>query len=275
MRCLKIDAASNLCGKIARKIGPILSVSNVARKNIHRGFPNFSKAQIEQVVINMWDNLGRTVAELPNIFLLNNEEFYKHVKVIGREHLDNIRKSGKSAILVTGHFANWELSTKVGCDAGLKLSFIYRKANNKLIDQQIIKIRQELDLIQIPKGKDGIKDILRSFKNNRCVCFLADQKLNSGISVPFFGIEAMTASAPAKLALDFKCPILPIQIIREKGTNLTVKIHSPIDINYDQNNSEEIYRITREINYIYEQWIQENPGQWFWLHKRWPKSFYE
>ncbi len=274
VRTLKIDRASDLFAKVGRAIGPWLPVSNIARKNIALAFPSFSKAEVEQTVVGMWDNLARTAAEFPNISLLSDEEFYKRVTVIGKEHLEKVNKSGKSAIFFTGHFANWEINPRVLLDANLKLSIIYRKANNILVDKKINCFRQNLDITLIPKGQSGIKEIIRAFKQNRSACFLPDQKLNNGIEVPLFGVGAMTASAPAKLALEYQCPIIPMQCIRKEGANFIVKIHKPLDINYDQNNSQEIYRIMCEINYIYEQWIKENPKQWFWVHKRWPKSYY-
>ncbi len=274
VRALKVDHASNLLAKIGRVIGPWLPVSNIARRNLSIAFPGITPLKTKQIITGMWENLTRTAAELPNFYLLSDEEFYKRVSIVGKENYDKVKKSGKSCIFITGHFANWEISTKTACDAGLKLSFIYRAANNKLADREIYNLRQNLDLTQIPKGQGGIKDIIRAFKQNRCVCFLPDQKLNNGIEIPFFGKGAMTATAPAKLALDYQCPIIPVQVIRKEGANFIVKVHKPLEINYDQNNSQEIYRIMREINYIYEQWIKENPEQWFWVHKRWPKSYY-
>lgn len=273
--CLGIDKASALFGYIAKTIGPILPVSKIARRNIRQAFPKFTQAQLDQVLIDCWENLGRTIGELPMIATLSKSEFARRVEVKGAEHFEEIRKSGKSCIFIPGHFANWEIGPKVGCDAGLRLGVVYRKANNRFVDKQILQFRNNPDLLQIPKGKEGVRDIARSFKEGRCLCFLVDQKLNNGIEVPFFGKNAMTAGAPAKLALDYDCPIIPIQIIRKTGANFAVVIHQPLKINRDKNNSQEIYRIMCKINYIYEGWIKKNPGQWFWLHKRWPKEFYE
>ncbi len=274
MRFLGMDFASNLCGKLGRVLGPLLPITNIARNNIKRAFPDMLEHDVKHITTKMWDNLSRTVAELPNISNLKNENFYSRVTIIGQENLEKVRNSGKSCIIITGHFANWELVPKIVCDAGLKFSFIYREANNKLVDTQITKLRQNANLIQIPKGKKGARNIIKAFRDNRCVGILADQKLNTGIEVPFYGFKAMTASAPAKLALDYNCPIIPLQVIRKKGATFTIIIHDPIHINHDQNNSAEIYRIMREINYIYEQWIKKYPEQWFWLHKRWPKNYY-
>lgn len=272
---LRIDLASDIFAFLARKIGPKLAVSKIADKNLNRVFPELTAGRRAVLLRQCWDNLARTVAELPHIFSLSDEEFYSRVKIEGRDILDKIRDTKKSCIFITGHMANWELISKIGADSGLKLSIIYRRANNKFVDNLICKLRSQLNIEHIAKGRDGVKDIVRALKSNKSLCLLVDQKLNNGIEVPFFSYPSMTSPAPAKLALDYKCPIIPVHSIRTNGANFIVKFGEPLVINYEQNNSEEIYRIMREINYIYEQWIKENPGQWFWLHKRWDKDFYK
>lgn len=90
---------------------------------------------------------------------------------------------------------------------------------------------------------------------------------NNGIKVPFLGHDAMTAPAIATLALKYDCPILPIQIIRKSNSNFEVVIHSEIA---HQNRIPE--EIMEEINQEIGEWVRKNPGQWFWLHKRWIKK---
>lgn len=273
-RFLGFALSSNIFGVIARTIGPWIAVSNVARKNIKRAFPALSKAEIEEIVRDSWENLGRTAVELPNLFRLNSETFYHRVKVSGIEHLNKLAKLDQPSIVITAHQGNWELAVKVGVDAGLRLAIIYRKANNNLVNKIIQKMRHQ-DILLIPKGREGARHIVQAFKEKRCICILADQKLNSGgIEVPFFDHLVMTPTAPAKLALDYKCPIVPLHVVRNKGTYFEVIVEPPIQINYQEDNSKEIYRIMCEINYIYERWIRAHPGQWFWLHKRWAKDLY-
>src|SRR5215472_14129703 len=62
---LPLDCASALGGALARRIGPFLSASTQARRNISRAFPGLSETQIAGVVSSMWDNLGRLAAEYP------------------------------------------------------------------------------------------------------------------------------------------------------------------------------------------------------------------
>jgi KDO2-lipid IV(A) lauroyltransferase len=92
-----------------------------------------------------------------------------------------------------------------------------------------------------------------------------DQKFNEGLSVPFFGKEAMTASAIARLAKKFQCPLVPVQVERKPNAHFRVTFHPPLCTKGTE------YDILQQVNAHLEQWILETPDQWLWLHNRWPK----
>src|SRR5215471_4180638 len=64
---LPLDHASALGGALGRRIGPLLGVSQCARRNIKGAFPKLSEPEIGRIVAGMWDNLGRVVAEYPHV----------------------------------------------------------------------------------------------------------------------------------------------------------------------------------------------------------------
>jgi hypothetical protein len=66
-KVLPLDCASALGGVLARRIGPFLGVSKLARRNLRGAFPELSDDGIERVVTGMWDNLGRVAAEYPHV----------------------------------------------------------------------------------------------------------------------------------------------------------------------------------------------------------------
>ena len=59
---------------------------------------------------------------------------------------------------------------------------------------------------------------------------LADQKLNEGIPVPFFGRPAMTATALALLALHFDCDVLPARVERLRGAHFRLTVFPPVPL---------------------------------------------
>ena len=66
---------------------------------------------------------------------------------------------------------------------------------------------------------------------------MMDQKLNEGVAVPFFGHDAMTATAPIDMALRCGGPIVPVRCIRLPDSHFRVEISPPIEfaITGDQN----------------------------------------
>jgi KDO2-lipid IV(A) lauroyltransferase len=86
------------------------------------------------------------------------------------------------------------------------------------------------------------------------------------------GQNAMTSDGFAKIALNFGYPILPLQIVRINNTsNFRITIHKPLELNLTDNKAENIRQIVLRANQVMEGWINQNPEQWLWFHRRWNK----
>ena len=102
--------ASNLGGVLGKLIGPFFRSKSLIKKNIKLGLGDISKDEEEKIINGMWSNIGRTFAEY--VFLKDfkfNKTDFNHMKIIGSEHLDEIKKSNKPVIFYSGHFAKFEL----------------------------------------------------------------------------------------------------------------------------------------------------------------------
>ena len=192
-----LDLASNMGGWLGRIIGPRLKVSEVARRNLTRAFPKKSQDQIEELVTAMWDNLGRVMAEYPHLdhIRLYDEDgkWPGRVTVEGAEYLDLLRDDGKPGIFFSAHLGNWEINAMAAVQRGLPLTLVYRAPNNPLADALIRRARRRITQCFAAKGAEGARDSLLVLKKGGHLALLADQKMNDGIAVPFFGRDAMTA----------------------------------------------------------------------------------
>jgi KDO2-lipid IV(A) lauroyltransferase len=268
-KLFSIDKASDIGASIARAIGPKLPINKIAINNIKRAMKDKTDQEIKEIILLMWDNIGRVAAEFPHIFNLSDDEFNIRLKIEGRE---NIPDDNKGKIFFSGHLANWEMCPRFASSLGDKTALIYRKANNDLVDQIMTKERTKNNIEIIAKGINSAKDIIKILKNSGSITMLIDQKMNDGIAVPFFGIDAMTAPAIARLAKKYDAHIIPSQIIRLDKANFILKFYPIIPLVKTNNNEQDIYNIMYKINYMVESWIKEYPAQWFWLHNRWSKK---
>jgi len=278
LKMLSIDTASKIGSVIARTISPFMSATRVAKMNLKLVFPNYSESEINHVIQKMWDNIGRTMAELCHIHHISDEDFASRATIITNKNIKNITKE-KATICISGHFGNWEAAARAMLNYHDKVSIIYRDANNPLVNDMYLSMRKDIRFNNIPKGNKGVKTILESIKNKNFICFLSDQKLNQGLRVNFFGKPAMTPSAPIKLAIKFNLPILFVRSIRTHGANFKIYIDGPYEIKdllKDIKKTEDTeLALTKKMNEAIEDWIKKDPSQWFWVHRRWEKDFYQ
>ncbi|MEL6956592.1 MAG: lysophospholipid acyltransferase family protein [Pseudomonadota bacterium] len=271
MKALGPDRASNFGGWLFRKLGPRLSQHKTAMRNIAMAFPDWPEAKVRETALAAWESAGRTAGELPHLPKIHPYEGDR-VEVVGAERLDAIRESDQGAVMVSGHFANWEVMAAVICRRPVDCLVTYRMLNNPHIDRRINAVRQAYGIgVLAPKGL-GTRELMRALQAGRAVALMNDQKFNTGLALPFLGHEAMTQPGPARLAQKYKVPIVPVSTVRIGPARFRVTIHDPIEQPETGDASEDLEATVRGINAFLEARVKEQPGQWFWQHRRWPKD---
>ena len=135
-KIIPITASSSISGFIARSLGPHLKVNKVARNNIALALPDLSEKEINNIILRMWDNLGRVVGEFPHMAGFKGINYNKIVTIEGGEVIEEIIRSNKTTIFFSAHFANWEIAPKTVYEAGcVNTNLVYRKSNNPYIDK--------------------------------------------------------------------------------------------------------------------------------------------
>lgn len=267
---LPLDAASAAGGWIGRAIGPRLPVSRRARRNLAAAFPELDAAAREAIVREVWDNLGRTGAEFPHLaeFRFGPGE---RVEVEGIEHLVAMRDDGRPGLVFSGHLGNWELGGYCASRNGLRLNLVYRAANNPYTEWLYRRGRAANGAELVPKGMVGARRAYALLREGQHLALLLDQKMNDGVAVPFFGRPAMTATALARFALRFRCPVVPAHVERLAGARFRIVIEPPLVLPEGGDAAADTNALMEMVNRRIETWIRARPGQWLWLHNRWER----
>ncbi|MCE3255056.1 MAG: lipid biosynthesis lauroyl acyltransferase [Rickettsiaceae bacterium] len=271
-QALGLKKSSNLASSLARFIGKKISVNSLARKNIAQSLPNLSNAEIDGVIDDMWDNLGRIVGEFPHISNLSGKELGNFVSLDeeSAKNIEYIKKNFNGGIIFSAHIGNWEIGPKIFLENGMNVKTVYRPLNNPLVEDMTAKMRK-VELIS--KSSKGSKQIINEIKDGNYVIILADQRTSDGILVPFFNRPALTTASIAKLALKYNVPLIPARSIRiGREFKFLVKVEKPIEFQKTDNiNGDFVAHLTTIVNQKLEEWIKQYPSQWFWVHDRWKK----
>jgi Kdo2-lipid IVA lauroyltransferase/acyltransferase len=271
MRAMSPDRASDTGAWFAKLIGPRLSQHKTTKRNLKLAFPDWTDDEVERVAREAWENIGRTAGELPHLPAIDPYTSGR-VEIIGLEHLDAIRDSDKGAVFFSGHFANWEIMPAAICLRIPKAVMTYRALNNPHLDRLINQLRRAYGTgTTTPKGI-GTRELMRALSRGAPVALMNDQKFREGLSVPFFGYEAMTAPGPTRLAMKYGVPLVPVSTVRTGPARFRITFYAPFLPENTGDEARDIEATLKRINAFLEDAIREAPGQWFWQHRRWPKE---
>jgi KDO2-lipid IV(A) lauroyltransferase len=274
LRLLGPAAASNFGGAVARAIGPLLPVSRVADANLRAAMPELDAAARRRVIRGVWDNLGRTAAELPYVGRLRRTDAGPGWEIVGVETIEALAARGGPALFLSAHLANWEVFQAAAATYGIQLAALYRSASNPLIDRMIRDLRRGAAGAEpklFAKGAAGARGALGHLAKGGFLGMLVDQKMNDGIPAPFFGRTAMTAPAAAAFALRFRCPVLMVHAQRLGPARFRIVVAPPLDMPATGDRQADIAAMMSLVNATLESWIRARPGEWLWLHRRWPR----
>ncbi len=260
-----LDMASAMGGWLLKTLGPRVGSRKRILSNIALAFPEKSHEEHLQILVGMWENLGRVMAEYPHLAEFKGDR----VEIVGEELLEEFNGKHTPALVISGHFANWEVMPVTSANLGFTLQLIYRQPNNPYVARLLIRARLPGGKKMARKGVEGARSVHAALKNNDMVGMLIDQKHNRGRAIPFFNRPAMTAPAVAELAMQYNAPIVLCRIERIKGAYFRLTILPPLSMPQEMEKDAAVDDILIRLNQQIENWVRERPEQWLWLHRRW------
>lgn len=154
-----------------------------ARRNLRFHKPEASAAEIDRMVDEFLDGVGRVAAEFAVIHRFLDEG---RVEIEG---LDDFKsKAGTRPIVaLCVHTGNWEVFSPVFQRAGIALSSIIQPPENGFERLVIDKVRRSFNVRPILPDIGGIREALRVLKSNQSVSMFPDEARNGQTMGPLFG----------------------------------------------------------------------------------------
>jgi KDO2-lipid IV(A) lauroyltransferase len=82
----------------------------------------------------------------------------------------------------------------------------------------------------------------------------------------------MTTPAPAALALKFNTMVICVANRRLPGSRFHATVLPPLAFTASGDETRDIHSLTAAITARIEQMVRADPGQWLWIHNRWPTA---
>ena len=268
------DRLANFAAAFMRTVGPWFPEHQLGRENLQAAFPRKSAAEIDAVLSEVWDNLGRVGAEFAHLGSLWDDPGRPGTGrvVFDRRDLEifeRLRTDGKPALIFAAHLGNWEIPALAAAFYGLDSTVLFRVPNLSGIAEAIVARRAGHMGRLIASGPDAPVRLLRALEAGSHVGMLVDQHYGKGVEVMFFGRRCKANPLLARLARHCECPIHGVRIIRTGNRTFRGEITEALDVPRDTDGRVDVQGLMQAITSIVEQWVREHPEQWLWLHRRW------
>jgi KDO2-lipid IV(A) lauroyltransferase len=267
---------------MGRRVGNLMYLLDlehrrVAIENLQIAFgQEKSKKERRAIAKKNFQNLGMMAVEFFRIPHMDIETYQKKVETEGVDEALKVLEEKKGALLLIGHFGNWELMAMMSKVINKPILVIAKPIkNNRWLERWIIRSREKIGLEIIPPVNATPK-VIQALSQNKVVGIMFDQrgKRSKGIWANFFGRKVPTTPGLAVMALKSGAPVLPVFMIRNDFRKHRLIVKKPLELIRAGDFNKDIEANTQLFNDTLESIIREHPDQWLWIHRRWerPKS---
>lgn len=177
---------------------------------------------------------------------------------------------GRSVLMLTPHFGNFELLGFALCRLGIPLVAVMRPLDDARLNQILVERRARSGLRLLDK-KGAMEEAQSVIDAGTPLCFIADQDAGpKGYFVEFFGRPASTYKSIALLAVQNELPVIVGYAARSRaGFHYRIGVERIIDPDEWRERVDAPFWITQEFSRAMEGCIRRCPEQYLWVHRRW------
>ena len=241
------------------------------RQNLAMALPEKTESERDGILRGMFRSLGWQIAEFCQMRRYTVERASKFIRYDGLEHYVAAREKGKGVLVLTGHLGAWELSSFYHSLRGMPMSLVIRRLDNPLVDRFVNGIRSMHGNRVIHKD-DFARGLLTAMGRGETVGILMDTNMTppQGVFVPFFGVDACTASGLARVALRTEAAVVPGFLLwHEDERKYVLHFGEELELARSGDAAADVLANTALFARTTERYIRQFPEQWLWVHRRW------
>jgi KDO2-lipid IV(A) lauroyltransferase len=260
-----------LLGRFGTAIGSLLFVvmrprRRIALTNLRLTMPELSEAERKEIARRHFQAYSRSVWERAILWWAPESRLKRLITIDPGGEIPVAAMTEKPTILLCPHFVCLDVAgAAIAMEASASSMYVTQK--NAAFDAVLRAGRARFKPVKLFTRQDGIKPILRALRDKLPYFMLPDMDFGEKDAefVPFFGVQAATLTATARIAATTGAQVMPvIATFLPNYQGWGVKFY-PVWDNYP---GEDMVAATRRMNAFIEERVRESPAEYFWTHKR-------
>jgi KDO2-lipid IV(A) lauroyltransferase len=242
----------------------------VANENLERVFPGWSPGRRRRTTFRSYARMARSLVEFLHTSKYSDADIRERVTLDGEGALEAALAEGRGAILLSGHFGNWEwLARRVA--AGHPFAVLFKQPGDPVLAERLRRIRAAAGIEQI--DHDDMRSAVRWLRKGRVLGIVMDQeprKTSEGVIAPLFGQPTMTHVGPFRLARMAGAPLLTF-FCRATGRGRYRARLEPLPASEAADPDTAVAEDAARFNARLEAAVRADPEHWMWMYRRWAR----
>ena len=244
---------------------------HVGSLNLELALPEHSHVEHGRILRASFWLQGWQLAEFSQMRRYSAARARTYIRYEGLTHFLAAHAQGRGVLVLTAHLGAWELSSFFHSLMGFPMGLVIRRLDNSRVDALVNGIRT-LHGNRVLHKDDFARGLLKAMHGGETVGILMDTNMTppQGVFVPFFGVEACTASGLARVALRSGAAVLPGFLLWERKERRYVLHFGPqLELVRSGDAEADALANTAMFTRTLESYIRRYPEQWLWVHRRW------
>jgi KDO2-lipid IV(A) lauroyltransferase len=255
-------------GRFGEAVGSLMYLAipkrrKIALTNLRLCMPELSERERASIAHRHFRVYARSILERSLLWWASPERLHRLIRV--EPAVPQAEMESGPTILLCPHFVGLDMAGFAS--RVIPLSTIYAPQKNVTFDRLLRRGRERFGPVRLITRKEGIKPILRALRDGYPYFMLPDMDFGEKDSafVPFFGIEAATLTALARLAATTGAKVIPVIATYLPNYQGWRVVYYPT---WEDFPGDDILAATRRMNAFIEDRVREAPAEYLWTHKR-------
>jgi KDO2-lipid IV(A) lauroyltransferase len=241
-------------------------------QNLAVMFPEKSDRQRRSLALRTYRSYARDVIDFIRSLHLTPDQTRRLVARMDTSALDQAMAEGNGAIILSGHFGNWELGgVLMSRLTSFNLSVVARAEPSESVTKlrETLRAKVGVRTIEVRRYLETAMVIRSRLRNNEVIAMLMDRHLGKDhVDVSFFGRSTPFLRTPALLASLSRAPLVPCFVFRE-GKGFSVVCGPLIRVAGGDDDENGVRTAIQAIATIIEGHVRKNPEMWYQFYPYW------
>lgn len=244
----------------------------VVRKNLRAVFPEKENHELRVIERSFYRHLCDIFIETAKLAHISDTEMDRRVEYVDVCLVNEALASGKSVVLMLGHYGNWEWVTSAArhFTPGVKSCEIYHALRDKAMDKLMLELRSRFGTENIPMSR-AVRRLLQTHREGKqFVCgFISDQRpFTPELKhwTDFLGLDTAYVNGGEVIGRKLDAAFIYVEMlpVSRGHYRMTFRRLKPLE---DGEENPCTRAFLREL----EGSIRRNPAYWLWSHNRWKR----